>query len=50
SSNDYKITCAKKRELDSDSLEGPIQEDKVCCRWSGECGDLNKCTQSYCEV
>ncbi|KNC77728.1 hypothetical protein SARC_09824 [Sphaeroforma arctica JP610] len=50
SSNDSKISYAEKRELDSDFLEGPIQVDKVYCRWSGECGDLNKCTKSYCGI
>ncbi|KNC83555.1 hypothetical protein SARC_04202 [Sphaeroforma arctica JP610] len=48
-SYDCKITCAEKRVRVPDDLQGPIHEDKECCEWSGECGDLNKCTQSYCE-
>ncbi|KNC86270.1 hypothetical protein SARC_01592 [Sphaeroforma arctica JP610] len=49
SKNEYKITCAEKRERNLDALKGPIHKNKECCQWSGECGDLKKCTQSYCE-
>ncbi|KNC84680.1 hypothetical protein SARC_03114 [Sphaeroforma arctica JP610] len=45
----YMITCAEKRERNPDALKGPIHKNKECCQWSGECGDLKKCTQSYCE-
>ncbi|KNC74530.1 hypothetical protein SARC_12928 [Sphaeroforma arctica JP610] len=48
--NEYKITCAEKRERNPDALTGPIHKNKECCQWSGECGDLKKCTQSYCEM
>ncbi|KNC74322.1 hypothetical protein SARC_13126, partial [Sphaeroforma arctica JP610] len=33
--NEYKITCAEKRERNPDALTGPIHKDKECCQWSG---------------
>eukprot|EP01134_Creolimax_fragrantissima_P008518 CFRG8518T1 len=49
--NPYLITCEEKNVLNPGSLTcSNIDDDKPCCQWSGDCGSLSKCTNSYCCV
>eukprot|EP01134_Creolimax_fragrantissima_P002682 CFRG2682T1 len=51
SPNPYLMTCEKKKEIDPSSLDcAEIDDKKSCCEWSGDCGSLSKCTDSYCCV
>eukprot|EP01134_Creolimax_fragrantissima_P006481 CFRG6481T1 len=47
---DQYITCAVKEYEGGFECHGGevVDSDKQCCRWSGDCGDLRKCTESYC--
>ncbi|KNC74556.1 hypothetical protein SARC_12902, partial [Sphaeroforma arctica JP610] len=44
--SDY-ITCAIK-DVESPLGCDEVQDDKSCCRYSWSCGNLNKCTPSFC--
>eukprot|EP01134_Creolimax_fragrantissima_P006584 CFRG6584T1 len=49
--NEYLITCDEKAIRNPTSLVGvSIDGPKKCCQWSGKCGDLRKCTKSYCKT
>ncbi|KNC80228.1 hypothetical protein, variant [Sphaeroforma arctica JP610] len=41
------ITCAIK-DVESPLGCDEVQDDKSCCRYSWSCGNLNKCTPSFC--
>ncbi|KNC83441.1 hypothetical protein SARC_04306 [Sphaeroforma arctica JP610] len=47
---DNYINCAVKKSEGGFKCSGGEEVDthKECCRWSKECGDLSKCTESYC--
>ncbi|KNC78459.1 hypothetical protein SARC_09111 [Sphaeroforma arctica JP610] len=44
------ITCEIKQNSGSWKCGGnePIYADKVCCRWSNDCGTLPKCRRPFC--